>query len=215
MAESNPPVGDGNEVECFLDGLPSSTNRYTYEGKEKFDHIHKIELHRLQFALSRLQSKSIDRNSHELSEYYVIAIDPFSFQDFLLCETSSGLHLSYHTAQQTLILRITTTEHAQVIMAFNTEIMEILQRMGLYRALQGYGNVDVDVGNGKVKRPDRGWGPIRRRDGPKRPEVVVEVGVSETATKLRNDARVWVDPVHRRLSMPPAHNSVIASYYQQ
>ncbi|KAJ5955956.1 hypothetical protein N7501_010235 [Penicillium viridicatum] len=64
---------------------------------------------------SRLQSKSIDRNSHELSEYFVIAIDPFSFkQDLLLCEANS-VHLSYYAAQQTLILRMTTTEHSQVI----------------------------------------------------------------------------------------------------
>ncbi|KOS46376.1 hypothetical protein ACN38_g2700 [Penicillium nordicum] len=48
-------------------------------------------------------------------------------------------------------------------MASNTEIMAILQRMGLYRALQGYGN---------VKRPDWVWGPIRRRDGPKRPGII-------------------------------------------
>lgn len=175
MAESK-----GNEVECFLDGLPPSTNRYTYEGKEQFDQIYKIELNRLQRALSLLQSKSIDRNSHELSEYFVIAIDASSFkQDFVLCETNSTLHLSYHAAQQTLIIRMTTTEHAEVSMALNTEIMEILQRMGLHRAVLGYGKVDVDVGNGDTKRP----------------QVVVEVAVSETETKLRNDARMWVDPV--------------------
>ncbi|CRL23182.1 unnamed protein product [Penicillium camemberti] len=191
MAESK-----GNEVECFLDGLPPSTNRYTYEGKEQFDQIYKIEFNRLQRALSLLQSKSIDRNSHELSEYFVIAIDASSFkQDFVLCETNSTLHLSYHAAQQTLIIRMTTTEHAEVSMALNTEIMEILQRMGLHRAVLGYGKVDVDVGNGDTKRPDWGWGPIRRSDGPKRPQVVVEVAVSETETKLRNDARMWVDPV--------------------
>ncbi|CAI7651441.1 unnamed protein product [Penicillium palitans] len=173
MAESK-----GNEVECFLDGLPPSTNRYTYEGKEQFDQIYKIELNRLQRALSLLQSKSIDRNSHELSEYFVIAIDASSFkQDFVL------------------LIRMTTTEHAEVSMALNTEIMEILQRMGLHRAVLGYGKVDVDVGNGDTKRPDWGWGPIRRSDSPKRPQVVVEVAVSETETKLRNDARMWVDPV--------------------
>ncbi|KAJ5603781.1 hypothetical protein N7537_006737 [Penicillium hordei] len=202
MTESKSPVRHGNQVECFLDGLPPSTNRYPYEGKEQFDRILKFEFDRLQRALSCLQSKSIDRNSLELSEYFVIAIGPSSFkQDFLLCETSSGLHLSYHAAQQTLIVRMTTTEHAQVIGALNAEIMAILQRMDLYRAVQIYGNVDVDVSNGNVKRPDWGWGPIRRSGGPKRPGVVVEVGVSETTTKLRNDARMWVDPVKGQVNM--------------
>ncbi|KAJ5405316.1 hypothetical protein N7465_006600 [Penicillium sp. CMV-2018d] len=65
-----------------VEGVPSSTNRYTYEGKEKFDQIYKIEF-------DRLQSKSIDRNSHELSEYFVIAIDPFSFKQDLLSTTDN------------------------------------------------------------------------------------------------------------------------------
>lgn len=135
MAESKCLVRDGNEMGCFLDGLPPSTNRYTYEGKEKFDQIYKIEFNRLQRALSRLQSKSIDHNSHELSEYFVIAIDPFSFkQDFLLCEANS-VHLSYYAAQQTLILRMTTTEHSQVIMSLHDEIMAILLPIRLDRAL--------------------------------------------------------------------------------
>ncbi|KAJ5196191.1 hypothetical protein N7449_006670 [Penicillium cf. viridicatum] len=96
---------------------------------------------------------------------------------------------------------MTTTEHAQVTMALNTEIILILHSMGLSRAFQGYGRVDVDVGNGSMKRPDWGWGPIRRCGGPKRPGVVVEVGVSETATKLRNDARGWMDPVTGQANM--------------
>ncbi|KAJ5955955.1 hypothetical protein N7501_010234 [Penicillium viridicatum] len=56
----------------------------------------------------------------------------------------------------------------------------------------------VQQGYGNWKRPDWGWGPIRRCDGPKRPGVVV---VSENATKLRNDAVMWVDPVKGQANM--------------
>ncbi|KAJ5181826.1 hypothetical protein N7449_011973 [Penicillium cf. viridicatum] len=74
--------------------------------------------------------------------------------------------------------------------------------MELDQAIQVYGGVNIPVGNGNVKQPDGGWDPIRHTRGvPKRPGVVVEVGVSESETKLRKDAIMWVDPVRGEANM--------------
>ncbi|KAK4861471.1 hypothetical protein LT330_003506 [Penicillium expansum] len=198
MAGSKCSFPSGDEVEHFLSDLPPSMNRYTYEGKEQFDQILKIEYDRFERSLHHL-----DPNAPEISEYFVIAIDPSSFEkEFLLPDPIAGLRLFYHAALHILILRMTTPEHAQAAMALNSEVLEILQPMGLFRALQGFGGVNIDVGNGSIKQPDWGWGPIRRSRGdPQRPKVVVEVAVSETATNLRNNARLWVDPVRGRANL--------------
>ncbi|KAJ5511885.1 hypothetical protein N7453_003988 [Penicillium expansum] len=180
MAGSKCSFPSGDEVEHFLSDLPPSMNRYTYEGKEQFDQILKIEYDRFERSLHHL-----DPNAPEISEYFVIAIDPSSFEkEFLLPDPIAGLRLFYHAALHILILRMTTPEHAQAAMALNSEVLETLQPMGL------------------IKQPDWGWGPIRRSCGdPQRPKVVVEVAVSETATNLRNNARLWVDPVRGRANM--------------
>ncbi|KUM59281.1 hypothetical protein ACN42_g7850 [Penicillium freii] len=189
----------GSEVEVFLDDLPPSTNRYTYEGKEQLHQILKIEYDRLGPFPQSEPSKS----NLEISEYFVIFIDPSSFdQEFLLPDPIAGLRLFYNAALHTLILRMSTPEHSRVAGALHTAISIALLPMELDEAIQVYGGVNVPVGNGNVKQPDGGWGPIRHTHGvPKRPGVVVEVGVSEPETKLRNDARMWVDPVRGEAKM--------------
>ncbi|CAI7631132.1 unnamed protein product [Penicillium viridicatum] len=174
----------GSEVEVFLDDLPPSTNRYTYEGKEQLHQILKIEYDRLGPFPQSEPSKS----NLEISKFFVIFIDPSSFdQEFLLPDPIAGLRLFYNAALHTLILRMSTPEHSQVAGALQTAISIALLPMELDEAIQ---------------QPDGGWGPIRHTRGvPKRPGVVVEVGVLEPETKLRNDARMWVDPVRGEAKM--------------
>ncbi|KOS43164.1 hypothetical protein ACN38_g5982 [Penicillium nordicum] len=97
---------------------------------------------------------------------------------------------------------MSTPEHSQVAGALHTAVSIDLLPTDLHEAIQVYGGVNVPVGNGNVKQPDGGWGPIQHTLGvPERPGVVVEVGVSETETKLRNDAIMWVDPVRGEANM--------------
>ncbi|KAJ5420973.1 hypothetical protein N7465_003492 [Penicillium sp. CMV-2018d] len=186
----------GGAYKCFTYTLMM---RYTYEGKEQLHQILKIEYDRLgPFPQSEPSKPNL-----EISEYFVIFIDPSSFdQEFLLPDPIASLRLFYNAALHTLILRMSTPEHSQVAGSLHTAVSIALLPMGLDEAIQVYGGVNVPVGNGSVKQPDGGWGPIQHTRGvPKRPGVVVEVGVSEPETKLRNDARMWVDPVRGEARM--------------
>ncbi|KOS44676.1 hypothetical protein ACN38_g4360 [Penicillium nordicum] len=76
----------------------------------------------------------------------------------------------------------------------NTLIEEALKDMELGRDFESFAGVEVNVG-ANCKVPDEGWAPmISPREGSSRPGVVLEVGVSESETKLRADAKMWVDP---------------------
>lgn len=70
----------------------------------------------------------------------------------------------------------------------------IIFHMELGRDFESFAGVEVNVG-ANCKVPDEGWAPmISPREGSSRPAVVLEVGVSESETKLRADAKMWVDP---------------------
>ncbi|KAJ5826852.1 hypothetical protein N7447_003615 [Penicillium robsamsonii] len=175
-----------SKVERFLRDLPPS-NRYTYERKEQLQEIRQIEYH-------RLESSHADT---EISEYFVIVdISPFSFkQAFLIFDPIKGVRLFYDPELHILILRMIRPEHAQAAITLHEVVTETIRPMGLFQAVQTYGGVSVNVGHGKQKEPDMGWGAMRPPRGvPKRPGVVLEVGLTEPETQLRNDARMWVDP---------------------
>ncbi|KAJ5493887.1 Dehydrogenase E1 component [Penicillium fimorum] len=97
---------------------------------------------------------------------------------------------------------MSTPDHIQAAIALHNAVTETFRPMELFQAAQAYGGVNVSVGHGKQKQPDAGWGATRPPCGvPKRPGVVVEVGLSEPETKLCNDARMWVDPVRGEAKM--------------
>jgi hypothetical protein len=76
----------------------------------------------------------------------------------------------------------------------NTIIEGALKDMGHVYDSESFAGVEVNVG-ANCKVPDEGWGPmISPREGSSRPAVVLEVGVYESETKLRADAKMWVDP---------------------
>ncbi|KAJ5817173.1 hypothetical protein N7447_009406 [Penicillium robsamsonii] len=192
----------GRDVEGFLDDLPPSTNRYTYEGKEQFEEIARLEYHRLEHSLRHLQSEPFD-TSLDISEYFVIIIDPPSFRKDFSLKLNVGGRQFYNPTLHTLILKMTLPEHSEVAGVFHDAVMEALQPMGLNKAaIFRYGGATINVGGGNTKEPDLGWGPRQRPRGvANRPSVVLEVGLSEPETKLRNDARMWVDPTRGEASM--------------
>jgi hypothetical protein len=192
----------GRDVEGFLDDLPPSTNRYTYEGKEQFEEIARLEHYRLQHSLCHLQSDPVD-NSFDKSEYFVMIIDPLSFRRDFSLKLNVGVRQFYNPTLHLLILRMTLREHSEIAGIFHDAVMDTLRPMGLDRtAILRYEGADIEVGGGSTKQPDKGWGPRRRPRGVEdRPSVVLEAGLSESETKLRNDARMWVDPTRGEANM--------------
>ncbi|OQD64377.1 hypothetical protein PENPOL_c007G03843 [Penicillium polonicum] len=81
--------------------------------------------------------------------------------------------------------------------------MEALRPMGLNKAaILRYGGASINVGGANEKQPDCGWGHRRPPHGvANRPSAVLEVGLSEPETQLRNDARMWVDPTRGEANM--------------
>lgn len=157
----------------------------------------------------------------EPTEYIIFSIEPSIFeQDFIgpdsipahSIRTSSNtttrerdvespdiiptfsIRTTFDPVTELLVVKIITGEHNQVAFAVHRAIDQSLRQMGLAEAVHDYGCVDIDVGRVK-KQADMGWGPRRPPRGyPKRPTVVLEVGVSETRSKLYRDMNIWLDP---------------------
>ncbi|KAJ5214021.1 hypothetical protein N7449_001190 [Penicillium cf. viridicatum] len=192
----------GRDVEAFLDDLPPSTNRFTYEGKERFEEIARLEYHRLERSLHHLQSEPFD-NSLDISGYFVIIIDTTSFRRDFSLKPNVGVRQFYNPTLHILIMKIILPEPSEVGGVFHDAVIEALRPMGLNKtAILRYGGASINVGGGNTKEPDWGWGPRRHPRGvANRPSVVLEVGLSEPETKLRNDARMWVDPARGEANM--------------
>ncbi|KAJ5178621.1 uncharacterized protein N7500_001320 [Penicillium coprophilum] len=182
-------VNDGRDVEDFLGGLPLSTKTYTYEGKKQFEEIARLEHRRLEQSLRHLQILCYKHRS------------PSFRKDFSL-KLNVGVRQFYNPTLHILILRMTLPEHSEITGHFHDAVMRALKSMGFETtAIFRYGGADINVGGGNTKQPDWGWGPARRPGVTNRPSVVLEAGLSEPETKLRNDARMWVDPTRGEANM--------------
>ncbi|CAG8154359.1 unnamed protein product [Penicillium olsonii] len=143
-------------------------------------------------------SRSEQELTTEITEYIIFSIDPTTFnKDFLSLDAIPipSIRTSFNLNTEKLIFKMVTREHTQIAFAVHKAIDKALARMGLDEATHDYLGVDIDV-NGHKKQPDMGWRPRRPPRGcPKRPSVVLEVAVSETRKKLRQDVDLWLDPV--------------------
>lgn len=196
MAETTSLVTHyGWDKERFLQDLPPPVRRYIYEGKEQFHEI--IE----QNAVRHYEYKPED--GVDFTQYIIFLIDPASFERECLNQESSLIaHQSYSYDYTTHILIVKmkiTPEHEEALVQFSEVIKESLRAMGFKTRVAGseiWGGQGVDVSQNQTKKPDWGWSP---RDSKfESPTIVLEVAVSETETKLRNDARMWVDPTRGR-----------------
>ena len=157
----------------------------------------------------------------ETTEYIIFSIDPSTFeQDFIGSHSipahsirtsfntptleqdfespdiipTYSIRTSFNPTTELLVVKMVTGEHTQIAFAVHKAIDEALQQMGLDETINNYACVDINVG-GETKQADMGWGPRRPPRGyPKRPTVVLEVGVSETRSKLHRDIDLWLDP---------------------
>ncbi|OQE38374.1 hypothetical protein PENCOP_c008G06070 [Penicillium coprophilum] len=198
---------DQNGQDHDSEVLPLSVRRYDYKDKDQLDQILTLEREDLLDSMrhSRVISdidtesgRSEQEPTTEITEYIIFSIDPTTFnQDFLSLDAipNFSTRTSFNPNTKTLIVKIITSEHTQLAFAVHKAVDKALARMGLDEASYQYLGVDIDM-NGRKKQPDMGWGPRQPlRIYPKRPSVVLEVMVSGTPKKLRQDVDLWLDPV--------------------
>jgi hypothetical protein len=192
-----------NESDNLLEGLPLSVRKYLYQGEKNFHQIKALESTRLHNLMHDLQSTPGD--VPDITEYIVFSIDALTFEgDFLDPNTGPPTKtFTFNPTTNILLIKMVTAEHTKACAAFRSEIQTALVRMRLDRAVDIYAHMDVVVGeNDQKKLPDEGWGPKRPPRGyPRRPTVVLEVAVSETQAKLRQDAEMWVDPARGKANI--------------
>jgi hypothetical protein len=180
MADNPYPKDYGRS---FLEGLPLSTKRYRYQGKEHFLHTYYLELDR--FA----HSKS------DTSEYILFDIDADALEkDFLDpdIEDRSFTFDSFDKEKNFILIKMKSDEHAQATQQIGLSIMEKLLHMGLRAAVKPFPSIRAGA---QGKHPDNGWGPVRPPPGhDQKATVVVEVGLSESQAKLERDVTFLLDP---------------------
>ncbi|KAJ5587590.1 uncharacterized protein N7459_003355 [Penicillium hispanicum] len=192
----------GEDRECFLENLPPPVPRYMYQDSQQFHRILDYETARfrnMNYTLATLHHDTLQPATDDNSNYIVFLIDPSSFKHEILHRNDQGplgFLYEYDPITKILSIKMTTREHRCAARAMNTLIEAALRGMELDLKFESFASVNVIVGaNEQVKVPDEGWAPLTSaHEAPNRPAVVLEVGVSETETKLREDARMWVDP---------------------
>ncbi|CAI7636513.1 unnamed protein product [Penicillium viridicatum] len=134
--------------------------------------------------------------SVDLSEYFVFFIDDSTFQtDFVDPNTIPirGIRCTFNPQTNTLIVKMMTFEHLQVVHAINRVIYGVLEPMGLGWETFSYDEVNINI-NGMSKQPDWALGPRHPPPGTgKRPMVVAEIAFSQTR-RLQRDIDLWLDP---------------------
>lgn len=185
-----------------MENLPPPVSLYIYQESQQFRRILDYETTRfrnLNYTLATLHRDTLQPATDDNSNYIVFLIGPSSFKHEILHRNNQGplgFLYEYDPITKILIIKMTTREHRCAARALNPLIEAALRGMELDLKFESFAGVKVSVGaNEKVKVPDEGWAPLTNaHEAPNRPAVVLEVDVSETETKLCDDARMWVDP---------------------
>lgn len=170
----------------FLADLPAPINRYVYHGRRQLEDVY---------------NREFDRFSHDhtgqLSQFVLFSnIDEQTFaRDF---REGSVSWTSYSASEQLLLVKMVTDEHAAASEAFNIIFLAAIRPMGLKNAVKLFGDATRPG-----KRADKAYGPHRPPPGYDRywPTVVLEVAVSEPASKLTSDIRHWFGKSGRKVNM--------------
>ncbi|KAJ5593795.1 uncharacterized protein N7459_000003 [Penicillium hispanicum] len=131
------------------------------------------------------------------TEYILFDIDPSALErDFLDpdVDTIPFICSSYDLTKGLLLVKMPTQEHSQATHAFDSAISEALRPMHLDKAVQTFSKANIRIGD-RGKEGDHGWGPLRPPPGYlRKPAVTLEVAVSETPAKIKQDVDFWLDP---------------------
>lgn len=175
----------------FLKDLPPSIKRYTYCGNPQFFAIFQSEVARFE-ASTDISEFLLFHTSKEAIE---TISNPENDENEENEDTSiSQFYTSFDINEQLLLVAISSLPHNQATSIMHDTIRDTLMPMGLANAIQAYPDATI-TGNGRGKRPDYGWGPLRRARGQNRsPTVTLEVAFLEAEAKLNSDVRFWLDP---------------------
>ncbi|CAI7657791.1 unnamed protein product [Penicillium pancosmium] len=198
---SNLPQNESDDSD--LEGLPPSVRHYVYEGPDHFSRIFRLEKDRCLRSMPNAFETPINPDTAtgslrtkveaetEINEYFVLSIDPGTFKRVIPHISSS----EFCARKSRLVIKMPNPVHNQVGIALHDAMKLALVPMRLHKMVFGWGTVNVDMGNGREKQADMGWGPRRRPPRtPKRPTVVLEVGLSESHRRLFHDMETWLNP---------------------
>ncbi|EPS34812.1 hypothetical protein PDE_09776 [Penicillium oxalicum 114-2] len=158
-----------------------------------------VEVEQQPFTSNASLRNSLERRQRELQQdqtrdqYLVFTSIPLA----LFCRlsddrsrTSKYCRFSYNTETGILIAKIVpNSAHEVAIRSFDSIITLELRAMNIRREIRPLGSTTVTVGNWK-KEADCSWAIVSTRS---KPSFVVEVGLSESARKLAQDAHGWLE----------------------
>ncbi|KAJ5686599.1 hypothetical protein N7536_009218 [Penicillium majusculum] len=186
MAEPETQNGYLDVGGSFLRELPSSIERYTYEGECSFLRIFNLKLNPRESPGNEKNNFILFHTSREMIETLLNPDD----ESTTLAKNCSSFDLD----EELILIKMPSPEHSAAISAVDHAIMAALLPMGLFDSLNGYPNATIQ-GQTRGKQPDHGWGSIRPPPGYKRtPSVVLEVAWSKSDSKLNSDVRFWLAP---------------------
>lgn len=96
----------------------------------------------------------------------------------------------YSPPFQLLIITMPGQPHEEAAFGFENELSFLARDMHVLRRISACGATRVDTPD-RSKQADRSWEP--RRQGREFPTVALEVGFSETTTKLEKDITWWIN----------------------
>jgi len=137
-------------------------------------------------------------NHGETTDQYLV-FQPFTVNELEKVdkrrdEVGKGIRLTHCADIGTLIIKVPTTGHEVVAEGFKAELLERFIQMGLPRRERtGLGATRFTGTSTTSKEADGAFKPGTLRPYEMDwPTLVLEVGVSESLPKLRNDARWWL-----------------------
>ncbi|KAJ5239670.1 hypothetical protein N7468_004289 [Penicillium chermesinum] len=127
-------------------------------------------------------------------------------RDFLNCDECflDRRWTSYDSFSQLLLAKMPpSSPHETAARTFEREFWRRLEPMGLVRCIRSEGSAAQEAEDGSAKQPDCQFFPKRLPKGRSRswPTLVVEVGYSESPSKLMSDTRFWLDKSNNDVQM--------------
>jgi hypothetical protein len=122
-----------------------------------------------------------------------VTIDELDKIDNCRYEVGKGIRLTYCADTRTLVIKVPTAAHEVVSQNFGAEVVLQAAGMGVLRRDCGLLGSTRFTGNSTSKEADGAFKPGTLR--PHKldwPTLVLEVGISESLPRLRNDARWWL-----------------------
>ncbi|CAI7629982.1 unnamed protein product [Penicillium palitans] len=172
MAESETQNGYLDVGGSFLKELPSSIERYPYEGERSFLRILNLKLNHRECSGHEKDNFILFHTSREMIE---TLLNPDN-ESTTLAKNCSSFDLD----EELILIKMPSPEHSSAITAVDHAIMAAILPRGLFDSLNGYPNATIQ-GQTRGKQPDQGWGSTRPPRGCKRtPSVVLEVAWPES-----------------------------------